>query len=55
MTPSQSTTRMQVVIAGSSAPRTPRCEHTMLTKPECHCRECLAAQIAAHGSLSPSG
>ena len=52
MTPSQSTTRMQVVIAGSSAPRTPRCEHTSLTKPECHCQACLAAQIAAHGSLS---
>jgi hypothetical protein len=29
--------------------RTPRCKHTLLTKPECHCRACLSEQIAAHG------
>jgi hypothetical protein len=29
--------------------RAPRCEHTLLTKPECHCPACLAEQIAAHG------
>lgn len=26
-----------------------RCGHTLLTKPECHCRACLFEQIAAHG------
>jgi hypothetical protein len=52
MTPTQGTTRMQTNTAGGSVGRPPRCEHTMLTKPECHCQACLAAQIAAHGSLS---
>jgi hypothetical protein len=28
--------------------RTPRCAHTLLTKPECHCPACLAEQLAAH-------
>jgi DTW domain-containing protein YfiP len=28
--------------------RVPRCAYTQLTKPECHCATCLAAQIAAH-------
>jgi hypothetical protein len=28
--------------------RTPRCAHTSLTKPECHCPACLFEQIAAH-------
>lgn len=27
-----------------------RCEHTRLTKPECHCSACLRAQIARHSS-----
>lgn len=52
MTPTQGTTREQVLMAGGKAERTPRCEHTMLTKPECHCQACLAALIAAHGSLA---
>jgi hypothetical protein len=26
-----------------------RCRHTLLTKPECHCRACLFEQIAVHG------
>jgi hypothetical protein len=26
-----------------------RCRHTMLTKPECHCRACLIEQMATHG------
>jgi hypothetical protein len=28
--------------------RAPRCEHTNLTKPECHCPSCLAEQVSAH-------
>jgi hypothetical protein len=52
MTPTQGTTRMQTASAGGNVERTPRCEHTSLTKPECHCQACRAAQIAAHGSLS---
>jgi hypothetical protein len=39
---------------GEDTSRTPRCEHTRLTKPECHCPACLAAQIAAHGPLAAS-
>jgi hypothetical protein len=54
MTPSQSTTRNQPPAPDGKVERTPRCEHTMLTKPECHCHACLMAQIAAHGSLSGS-
>jgi hypothetical protein len=51
MTPVQTTTRQN--IGGRREPsKTPRCEHTLLTKPECHCRACLAAQIATHRSLS---
>ena len=37
--------------AGAREPylsRAPRCLHTRLTKPECHCRSCLVEQIAAH-------
>ena len=52
MTPTQGTSRMQTSSKGGKVERTPRCEHTMLTKPECHCQACLMAQIAAHGSLS---
>jgi hypothetical protein len=26
-----------------------RCSHTLLTKPECHCRACLFEQIATYG------
>jgi hypothetical protein len=26
-----------------------RCPHTLLTKPECHCRACLYEQIATYG------
>ena len=52
MTPTQGTSRMQTTSKGGKVERTPRCEHTMLTKPECHCQACLMAQIAAHGSLS---
>ena len=29
--------------------RIPRCGHTLLTKPECHCPACLSEQIAEHG------
>lgn len=29
--------------------RAPRCEHTLLTKPECHCAACLSEQIATYG------
>jgi hypothetical protein len=36
--------------AGSSWGRTARCEHTLLTKPECHCPACLSELIAAHGT-----
>jgi hypothetical protein len=51
MTPAQSTTRTGTSGRASAAgsERTPRCEHTLLTKPECHCRACLAAQVAVHG------
>ena len=57
MTPAQSTTRSVGAGRGAeaSSSRTPRCEHTLLTKPECHCQACLAAQIAAHGPLAASG
>ena len=33
---------------GTQASRTPRCRHTSLTKPECHCPACLSEQMAAH-------
>ena len=52
MTPTQGTSRMQTTGKPSKVERTPRCEHTLLTKPECHCQACLMAQIATHGSLS---
>jgi hypothetical protein len=35
--------------------RVPRCAHTRLTKPECHCLACLAAQVAAHGPVAAQG
>jgi hypothetical protein len=37
---------------GSQSSRAPRCGHTMLTKPECHCPACLAEQISAHGQVA---
>ena len=52
MTPAQSTTRTVGGRGAEPSSRTPRCEHTLLTKPECHCQACLAAQIAAHGPLA---
>jgi hypothetical protein len=42
--------------AGAREPhisRAPRCLHTRLTKPECHCRSCLSEQIAAYGPRAP--
>lgn len=54
MTPQQTTARENITGRREGASKTPRCEHTLLTKPECHCGACLAAQIAAHGSLSSS-
>jgi hypothetical protein len=54
MTPTHGTTRKTIALAVSTSPRTPRCEHTSLTKPECHCPACLTAQIAAHAALSAS-
>lgn len=40
--------------APSSSPAAPeadaRCEHTRLTKPECHCSACLREQIARHSN-----
>jgi hypothetical protein len=32
----------------TSRMRTPRCKHTLLTKPECHCPACLFEQIDTH-------
>ena len=32
--------------------RTPRCSHTLLTKPECHCTACLYEQIATYGRIA---
>jgi hypothetical protein len=54
MTPAQSTSRTTVTVRSNETSRTPRCEHTLLTKPECHCPACLAAQIAAHGPMAAS-
>jgi hypothetical protein len=54
MTPAQTTTRQSIAGHREGASKTPRCEHTLLTKPECHCRACLAAQIATHSSLASS-
>ena len=35
---------------GPPVPLVPRCPHTALTKPECHCPACLLEQIARHGA-----
>jgi len=35
--------------------RVPRCAHTRLTKPECHCWACLLEQIAAHATVAAPG
>jgi hypothetical protein len=32
-----------------------RCRHTLLTKPECHCRACLLEQIATYGTREEHG
>jgi hypothetical protein len=32
-----------------------RCRHTLLTKPECHCRACLLEQIATYGNREDHG
>jgi hypothetical protein len=46
MSPSRSTApRVAVDVHDSIS----RCHHTMLTKPECHCRACLLEQMAVHG------
>ena len=29
----------------------PRCEHTGLHKPECHCPSCIAALVATRGAM----
>jgi uncharacterized protein (DUF983 family) len=47
MSGSQAATTTNIAVRGAHA-RTPRCGHTSLTKPECHCQACLAEQIAAH-------
>lgn len=53
MTPAERTSRVNVAGRRTDvASKTPRCEHTLLTKPECHCPACLAAQIVAHGRLA---
>jgi hypothetical protein len=53
MTPAERSSRMNVKGPRADvASKTPRCEHTLLTKPECHCPACLTAQIAAHGRLA---
>lgn len=54
MTPAERSTRMNTGPRADAASKTPRCEHTLLTKPECHCPACLAAQIAAYGRLAAS-
>jgi hypothetical protein len=45
MSPAQSQTATS---SGMQASRAPRCRHTSLTKPECHCPACLSEQMAAH-------
>jgi hypothetical protein len=50
MTPVHTTTRTQMAMPGSETSKAPRCEHTMLTKPECHCPACLAALVASRGA-----
>jgi hypothetical protein len=45
MSPSRSTAQRAVDVHDGIA----RCHHTLLTKPECHCRACLFEQIATHG------
>ena len=39
-------------MGGTQSSRTPRCRHTSLTKPECHCPACLAEQISAHAPVA---
>ena len=39
-------TATRTITAGDSVTR---CRHTLLTKPECHCRACLFEQMATHG------
>ena len=51
MTPAQTSTRTSGKVRSVEASKAPHCEHTLLTKPECHCPTCLAEQIAMH---SPS-
>ncbi len=35
----------------TAATAPPRCEHTGLHKPECHCPTCLAALVATRGAI----
>jgi hypothetical protein len=45
-------TATRTITAGDSVTR---CRHTLLTKPECHCRACLLEQIAAHAGPQQAG
>jgi hypothetical protein len=54
MTPAHSTTRKQIPIGAAETGKAPRCEHTLLTKPECHCPACLAALVASRGAAASS-
>jgi len=47
-------TRRSITMHQVPASRAPRCEHTLITKPECHCPACLAEQIAAHCPQPPA-
>jgi hypothetical protein len=42
-------------MAGTQSSRTPRCRHTSLTKPECHCPACLSEQMEAHRPRAEHG
>ena len=42
-------------MGGTQSSRTPRCRHTSLTKPECHCPACLSEQMEAHRPRAEHG
>jgi hypothetical protein len=45
MSTSRSTATRTITVGDSVK----RCRHTLLTKPECHCRACLLEQMATYG------
>jgi hypothetical protein len=41
------------VVQQESAYMPPRCAHTRLTMPECHCPQCLALMMASRSAPAP--